>query len=324
MHIVFLAEPNTCNNAKTLSIAINKYTKHTSEMVQTCGKNSFSDSYLKNEDGGVFAQDMMSEELRQIISRGDFFVICDTQWDYYPGQKKLYPLMVKTKDNQQLDIKGLLPRSFLYMNGTVFRNRHDWYLNESRKYGMKVACSTLDLLFDPKLCFWLPSPVQMSNVKYEFKPYEGEEIVVSHCPTDRKVKHTEEFLDAACDLGLKVMVIEKTSHDDCMNLRRKAQIHFDHFGNGAYCLASIEASAIGQIDITDMSKCHDIFPDHPFVEVHNGDVKTALKEAIKIYESDNRMEYLMSARDWVFKLHDSSNVIPILMREISSSMGWKE
>ena len=108
---------------------------------------------------------------------------------------------------------------------------------EDKKYNQLRVVSTLNLLpwvrNNPKR--WFPPPIDIEfvdKIKAEYVEKKSDNIIISHSPTHRGRKHTELFIRTMKEIrkkyaNVQVMLVENVTHEECLKLRVKADIHFD-------------------------------------------------------------------------------------------------
>jgi glycosyltransferase involved in cell wall biosynthesis len=132
------------------------------------------------------------------------------------------------------------------------RNDPAAYRARHRRLGRPVLVSTPDLLRLLPDAVWIPNPVPLWDVRYLPAPRarRGDGPVrVVQCPTRRELKDTALFLDVVGGLRragvpLEAVLVENRPHDECLRLKRRCDIVFDHL-QGYYGVSSLEGLAQG-------------------------------------------------------------------------------
>lgn len=143
----------------------------------------------------------------------------------------------------------------LHHHGTHFR---DYYRQinpeiraKNREIGARAVVATLDLLEQGPGVPWCPASFDLKWLKSFAKPRPGvagvdRPVRVGHAPTNRAVKSTQTFLDAAAKLGkqVEVVLIEQQSWKDCLRVKGTCDLYFDQVALG-YGHNAIEAWGMG-------------------------------------------------------------------------------
>jgi len=161
--------------------------------------------------------------------------------------------------DENLRLGPFLPADFLAGKALVhhhhghpdFRGNPEKYQEKYRRLGRKnLLVSTPDLLRKLPEARWQPNLVAVNEPRYTPGPrddafWEGP-LRLTHSPTRRDLKNTDELLAIAQRLGpaLALDLIDDVAHAEC--LRRKSAAHacFDHM-QGYYGMSSLEALSLG-------------------------------------------------------------------------------
>jgi hypothetical protein len=179
----------------------------------------------------------------------------------YPPQKTLF-----FKDKKKVNVYSLLSgkKVFRHANGTYYRNDYKRVNILCDRYNITKTVSTPDLISLGKDNKWIPQPIDLD--KYYFSDIK-ESKRISHAPT--KDKGTDIIKAAIESIGYSPVVISGMSHDKCIELRRSCPFHIDQVSYlGIYGLSSIEAVAIGQINMATLHNVRGYIPNHPFIEIN--------------------------------------------------------
>lgn len=119
--------------------------------------------------------------------------------------------------------------------GSAFRAQPQEFLRESAKFRAVQTCSTLDLVtLAPEVVQWQPHPIDVAalqKIRSE-TPQRPERVVIHHSPTNRRVKSTAAFMEAAGrlqdeDSRVEVRLIEGARWQDNMAKKAQADILYD-------------------------------------------------------------------------------------------------
>ncbi len=161
--------------------------------------------------------------------------------------------------DEDLTFCGLCPRDFLRGKIVVHHHHghHDFRSNPlkfQQKYKerkrSKLLVSTPDLLHLLPGARWQPNIVPLFDPLYRPMPGKPESPVkVAHSPTRKDLKNTDEFLEVmrrvqaeGGDVALEL--IENTAHVECLRMKRRCHILFDHL-QGYFGVSSLEALSQG-------------------------------------------------------------------------------
>ena len=136
-------------------------------------------------------------------------------------------------------------------HGTGFREASDILLKQQFEHGAVGTVSTLDLwLIAPDDVAWLPAPHDTWSyraIRNEAPPQDGP-LRIGHAPTNRALKHTDEFLRACERLSheaeIEVVLIEGVEWAESIVLKSTCDIWYDQVAFG-YGGNGIEAMAMG-------------------------------------------------------------------------------
>lgn len=133
----------------------------------------------------------------------------------------------------------------IHHHGTQFRRDPETKLREQRDYGATGITSTLDLwLLAPTETTWVPTPVNIDQLAPLRNPVPGR-VRVGHAPTNRAIKHTDLFLEAAAKHpNLEVVLIEQQPWSECLRLKATCDVYYDQLDLG-YGSNALEAWAMG-------------------------------------------------------------------------------
>ncbi len=240
MNILMITDNDPAGMAIAFANAINRYTEHTCRLVTTGEKYGFDyekDIHLPDIEDDDFG------EVEQLLKDADiihFHVLRDEN-------SHLGPLVIRDY------IKGKKILHHHHGHPDYILNK-DAYNEKYRRLGRKVIVSTPDLLKIAENATWIPNLVPLKDV--QFMPlYDSflsrEPIKICQSPTRKYHKHTEEFKRVLDRLKrehgdlIQPVIIEKLPYFDCLALKRKCHIVFDHM-RGWFGIASLESLSQGK------------------------------------------------------------------------------
>jgi glycosyltransferase involved in cell wall biosynthesis len=149
--------------------------------------------------------------------------------------------------------------------------RLDRYRQPAARRALRFANRVFYL--NPDLRHWLPGARFLAYANVDPRALEpaplpdGEEVVVAHAPTDRKIKGTSHVVEAVEELrrdGLPVRLdlVEGTNRDEVFARIRRADLVVDQLLIGWYGGLAVEAMALGRPVLAYI--CEDQPEDNPF------------------------------------------------------------
>ena len=140
----------------------------------------------------------------------------------------------------------------LHHHGSLFRTTSEHMLKRARQFRMAQAVSTVDLMKPaPDVLRWLPSAYDIDELQAIGKANRREpdgRIRIVHAPTNRKLKHTDLFIDVVRDLAkrypIDLVIVEGRTNAETLVEKAKADIVYDQLMFGYGC-NSIEAWGMG-------------------------------------------------------------------------------
>jgi glycosyltransferase involved in cell wall biosynthesis len=150
---------------------------------------------------------------------------------------------------------------------------------------------------------------------------------IGHAPTSRYFKGSDTIIRVCHELereyGLKFLLIEKKPHQEALRLKAQCDIFIDqisNLGGWGYGMNSLESLSMGIPTCTNMVPQYEKFlPDHPFINVNEGNLKANLLELIQ--NDQLRRKKALEGRAWVERHHDIRVVIKQLY-DYYRKMGW--
>jgi len=240
MRILMITDNDPAGMGITFTNAINRYSEHTCRLITTAEKYGFDyekDIHLPDIEDDDFG------EVEQLLKEADmihFHVLRDEN-------SHLGPLVIRD-----------------YIQGKRILHHHhghpDYILNKdayNEKYRLrkrKVIVSTPDLLHVAENAMWIPNLVPLKDVQFmpRFdRSLPRDPIRICQSPTRKYDKHTQEFKRVLSALhekyGSRVesVIIEKKPYLECLALKKKCHIVFDHM-RGWFGIASLESLSQGK------------------------------------------------------------------------------
>ncbi len=238
MKIAMIAINDPAGTAIEFTKAINRYTDHTCRLITKEIRYNFmfeKDLHLPWLDENGWA------EVEMLLSTSDVFHFHMTA-------------------DEHLSLGPFKPVD--YLKGKVVVHHHhghpdfrkspatfrDKYKRLNRRH---LLVSTPDLLKLLPQAKWQPNLVPVDEPLYtpvEEKPVEP--LVISHSPTRKDLKNTDEFIAAVRELKksspipIELRLIENTAHKECLRLKRESHILFDHL-QGYFGVSSLEGLSQG-------------------------------------------------------------------------------
>lgn len=225
--------------AITFTNAINRYTEHTCRLIT-----------LQDRYGIDFGKDIHLPDIHD----DDF-----SEVEHLLKTTDLFHFHMLSDENMHLG--PLVVRD--YTKGKAILHHHhghpDFILNvdsfndKYKKLNRKVVVSTPDLLRITDNATWVPNMVPLNDVHYLPRYDEtlpAEPVKICQAPTRKFDKHSKEFnsvFDALNRkyLNLEKVVIERKPHLECLEIKKKCHIIFDHM-RGWFGISSLESLAQGK------------------------------------------------------------------------------
>ncbi|MCB2214756.1 glycosyltransferase [Desulfofustis glycolicus] len=239
MNIVMITNNDPAGMGIAFTNAINRYSEHTCRLITTTEMYGFeyeSDIHFPDIKDDDF------DEVEFLIKNADiihFHLLRDEN-------SHLGPLLIRD-----------------YIRGKKIIHHHhghpDYIINineyneKYRKLGRKVIVSTPDLLQIADNATWIPNIVPINDVHYlpRYDPTLLQtSIRICQAPTRKYHKHTDIFTQiiqelATEHLNLKMVIIERIPHVQCLKLKRNCHIVFDHM-RGWFGISSLESLSQGK------------------------------------------------------------------------------
>ncbi len=148
--------------------------------------------------------------------------------------------------------------------------------------------------------------------KYRPRERRNRRLRICHSPSQRKAKGTEKIISTVKELEkdypVELVLIESLSHNRAMALLSSCDIAIDQLGELGYGISSLETLSMGIPTCTCLLPDYESYiPDHPFVNVNEGNLR---KRLIELIENENyRRRKGLEGRYWVESHHDSRQVV---------------
>ena len=269
MKILWLGMIDAAGICKIYSNAINQQTEHESRVASVYETRGFDSDLVferqlwskpdkltteeKSEQLKILADDCdimifsagvmpgVASFKHQVVSDTFGSVWGDVNWHNYIDKKKC----------------------FVFFPGSVsLRNNYNYYIDLHKNKNFNMITDQMDIYFDIKEMGHDINyvPLMVNNDKYKnIKIKKSEKTTVVHSPTNRNVKNTAEFMRVCRRLeyeypDFKMQLIESCGFRQCIDIKRNAHIGFDQMQTEDYfCLASVENSALGLINIVSLT-----------------------------------------------------------------------
>jgi hypothetical protein len=297
-----------------------------------CGFYQCRNNYLMYPHG-EFIRDTKIKRLLREMRESDVVLLNEPVWNMiYPPYRTSFKnsthkinLISKLSNGQKV---------IRYSHGTYTRNEYKRINSVCKEHNIRQICSTPDMLEllnnDAK---WLPQIVPMRKDRtYRFNPppIKDKKILISHSPTNRHIKGTDEFMRSINSLirdgyNLSPVLIENRTHQKCMETKARCHIHYDQKSLGAYGVSAIEGLALGQVVVVGIQKVKDYIPDNPFIDANRYTMKESLRRAIEIVISNNkRRNAVLNGRRWAETIHGSSAIISRFFEIVDDTEGYAQ
>lgn len=210
-------------------------------------------------------------------------------------------------------------------HGQRFRQDPKGHIAELRKHQAVGLVSTLDLHVASGL-EWLPAPIPVEELRKMRK--ESDSIVIAHAPTNRQVKSTEDLLGAVKRLQnegypVELELIERTTWDECLKRKARADIFFDQvilgYGNNALEAWGMGIPVVAGASDETLDEMERRFGHLPFYHATEETIYDALRELVESPEL--REQYGQIGYEYVRTYHDEPVVVEQLKRLYRRAMG---
>lgn len=239
MHILMMAINDPAGTAIQFSKAVNRHTDHTVRLVTL--ETRYTHSWEKDLHVPDLGPDGL-EEVRILMEEADVFhfhMTCDEQQPFGPH----------------------LPADYIKGKGIVHHHHgHHYFRSNPQSFSAKykklgrtnLLVSTPDLMKLLPEARWQPNLVPINEPL--LTPLWGRfddpgKLRVSHSPTRKDLKNTDEFLAALKQLKkekvhLDVDMIDDVPNEQCLARKRRSHVLFDHM-QGYFGVSSLEGLSQG-------------------------------------------------------------------------------
>jgi glycosyltransferase involved in cell wall biosynthesis len=241
----------------------------------------------------------------------------------HPLWERPYPIRIPSREG------GLCA---IWHRGSIYRNNYERINAQDRSSGLIRLASTLDLLqYSKPDLRWFPVPTPVIEYARFRMRRRGRKVRFFHSPTVRQVKGTRLFVDCIKDLkhespdyeGLELVIVERSSHEDCMRVRGTCDVALDQVNNLCYGNSGLEACCmkmpvVVNVHPTVYNELEERRIEPWFVDPGFNDT-SKLKECVKELYADAsfRKEVGMKGYRYVKEWHD----LPVSGRRFLSIVG---
>ncbi|MBD3378563.1 hypothetical protein GF406_26280 [candidate division KSB1 bacterium] len=137
-------------------------------------------------------------------------------------------------------------------------------------------------------------------------------VIIGHAPTNWFAKGSHMIVPVVNQLekeyNLKFSLIENLPHKEALRRKAECDIFIDQIGDLGYGINSLESLAMGIVTCSCLAPGFaDQYPDHPFVEINEHNLRDQLLGLIEDTHKRNDLgEYGAS---WVRRVHDAENSV---------------
>ena len=200
------------------------------------------------------------------------------------------------------------------------------YNEKYRKLRRKVIVSTPDLLQIAEDATWVPNLVPINDVLY-LPRFENtlpvSPVTICQAPTRKYDKHTAVFEQVMHEIAAsfpttKRVILERIQHHDCLKIKKKCHIIFDHM-RGWFGISSLESLSQGKPVIAGLDdwniRCIKEFTgadELPWQVARN---EEELKETLKllIVDREQRATVGFAARDFMERYWTEQQAMNVLL-----------
>jgi glycosyltransferase involved in cell wall biosynthesis len=183
--------------------------------------------------------------------------------------------------------------ALLHHHGSMLRSDPPKIMATARHWRMTQAVSTIDLMrSDPKVLHWLPSAYDIDELQAFRTAHRREpdgKVRIVHCPTNRKLKHTDLLVRVVAELEktlpVELVLVEGRPWAEAQLIKATADIVFDQLAYGYGC-NSIEAWGMGipvisGADDWTLERMAKEWPTIPFEEANEQTLAKVMREMVK-------------------------------------------
>lgn len=322
MNVLILANDNTAGIPYNLNKALNEYTDYNSKLVM-CKR-----TYL-NLPTGIMASDITYKKFMLMLRQADIIHLNESVVSgIFPAERNIFFKDTTTKVNLY-KVLGNRKKVVRHAHGSYIRKFGKHVNKICENHNIKQIITSPDLFSITSSAEWLPQIMPIDRCELlDCKPapvVADDSLKISHCPTNRLVKHTDKFLKALGKFEhVKPVLIEGLNHIDCLKLRRDCQIHFDQSGLQVYGVSALEGLCMGQVTMVGMGIGSKYAPNHPFVDVNKLGMQEAIYRALDIMNNPRERKFLLHvARKWVEKKHHPKVIASKLSKIYESTKNYR-
>lgn len=293
MNICIYSDCNVAGRPTKLMRLINKYSIHRARCIIS------EHDYLAYDKDILLSDENSIPEAEEVVHRADFFHIMRAPRSF--GKIDLWELI--NSKNCLIQYGG----SMLRNNASGIRHIH------SATGILPVVSSDWTLLSQLKGVYHINKMFDIKKVgEINSSLVFTDPIVISHCPTSRKIKSTDLFLEVmervSKDYDVEVILIEGVSNEECLKARESAHVHFDQIALGTYGMSAVEGMAMGQAVLCGMSNfALSMCPEIPIVNVTEETLESTIRRLLE--NPGDLMEIQMRGREWVETHHDPVTIL---------------
>lgn len=235
----------------------------------------------------------------------------------------------------ELGAASKLPPLVIHHHGSMLRKMAGFFAMRDRELGALRLISNLELTKYGQGLHWLPNPVPCAEYqaladRARDAREASERFRISHSPSKRHLKGTDEFL-AACErlslrgLPVEPVVIEGVGHREALEIKASCHAAFDSFWLGIQC-SGLEAAAMGQPVIAgDAYVAAQYQALLGFVPYTYADTGAELEAAIQqlVESRDFRAEEAARVGAYCRRWHDEAAVALRYLNLLDEHMGWR-
>jgi glycosyltransferase involved in cell wall biosynthesis len=239
MNILMITANDPAGTAIAFTNAINRYTGHRCRLITSMERYGFAyeaDIHLPDIHDDDF------DEVAQLLKDADiihFHMLSDEN-------SHLGPLVIRDFIKGKKILHHHHGHPDYLINAAAYNEKY-------RRLKRKVVVSTPDLLQVAENATWVPNLVPVSDVNY--LPYYEDilpavPVKICQAPTRKYHKHTAVFDRVMKEIigtfpEVQQMVIERIPHIECLKVKRKCHIVFDHM-RGWFGISSLESLCHGK------------------------------------------------------------------------------
>lgn len=239
MNILMITTNDPAGMGIAFTNAINRYTEHTCRLItsqERYGIDFEKDIHLPDIHDDDF------DEVEQLLKDADIFHFHMLQDE----NSCLGPLVIRDYIKGKKILHHHHGHPDFFINAEVYNQKYE-------KLKRRVIVSTPDLLKITENATWVPNLVSINDVQY-LPRYDDclpqYPIRICQAPTRKYDKHTKVFNEVFLRLqssypDIEKVVIERRPHLECLAIKRKCHIVFDHM-RGWFGISSLESLAQGK------------------------------------------------------------------------------